>query len=394
MTIDMADALGAPDEFAGSWAKAAWQLGATVAAPAAAEVDTEARFPHETLEAFRAGGFLSSLIPVEYGGGGASILEMMNAVRAVANHCVSSSLILAMHCIEVVNLNRHGRSNALRDLSREIASNELLIANANSEVGLGGDVGRSVCAVDTTTTPWSIEKHALAISYGEYADLIMSTARRSRDAPETDQAFCVLRQEKVTLTPLSEWDTLGLRGTCSRGFLLHGEVDPELIFPVPFSTVANDGGGQARQLLLSATWVGLAEAAAGRAHAYLRAAARRNIGVVPPGALRLAEIAASVDSARATLAACAQRFDELDAVDDVQNAGLIIELRNLKVTTSNIAVRCATGALEICGITGYQRNSPFSIERLIRDAHGGLIMVSNDRLLHDNAQLLLARKTI
>ena len=59
-----------------------------------------------------------------------------------------------------------------------------------------------------------------------------------------------------------------------------------------------------------------------------------------------------------------------------------------------LGVRTSTAALGICGISGYKRDSEYSLDRIIRDAHGGLIMVSNDRYLSDNAQLLLARKQI
>jgi acyl-CoA dehydrogenase len=394
MTNQLIDSLGAPSESQGKWAAAAWQLGVEVAGPAASDVDVRARFPQESLDALREGRFLSALLPATVGGGDASLAEMVGAVRALATHCASSALVLAMHCIEIVNLNRHGTTEGLRSLAGEIAEGELLIANANSEVGLGGDVGRSLCALDVSQSPWTIDKQALAISYGEAADIIMATARRSPDASETDQAFVALRARDATLTPLSQWDTLGLRGTCSRGYALHASVDESLIFPAPFSVVANDGGGQSGQLLRSAVWVGLSEAAAARAHAYVRAAARKSIGTVPPGAIRLAEIAAAVQEVRSLLAANAQLYEACDVQGDLENAGLTIGLRNLKVTTSETAARVATAALGVCGISGYQRESPFSLDRLIRDAHGGLIMVSNDRYLNDNAQLLLARKNI
>lgn len=394
MTTAEFDALTAPSEARGPWAQAAWRLAVEVAGPASFDVDEKSRFPDESLLAFRQGRFLSALLPTSVGGAGASILEIVNAIRAVAVHCASSALVLAMHSIEIVNLTRHGTTPALQSLARDIAERQLLIANANSEVGIGGDVGRSICALDVSTQPWTLDKQALAISYGENADLIMSTARRTPEANETDQVFVALRCEELTLTPLSEWDTLGLRGTCSRGYSVHALVDESLIFPVPFSVVANDGGGQMRQLMLSAVWVGLAESAAQRAHAYVRAAARKTIGTVPPGALRVAEITASLHEIRSLLAASTRQYEELDSTGDLQDAGLTIALRNLKVTTSEAAVRISTAALGVCGIAGYQRRAPFSLDRLIRDAHGGLIMVSNDRYLHDNAQLLLARKNL
>ena len=394
MNEKMRDALNAPGEARGHWARAAWGIGVDVAGPAAADVDEKARLPYETLAALRDLRFMSAMLPTSMGGGGATMLDMVGAVRALGAHCASSALVLAMHCIEIVNLSRHGATEGLRGLSREVAARQLLIANANSEVGLGGDVGRSLCWLDTTVTPWTLDKQALAISYGEQADLIVVTARRSAEAHETDQFLVVVRAADVELTPISEWDTLGLRGTCSRGYALHARVEPDLIYPVPFSTLANDGGGQAGQLLRSAAWVGIAEAAAARAHEFVRSAARKNIGSMPPGTMRLAEITADVHEARSLLASCAARYEDLEECNELQSAALTIALGNLKVSTSETAVRVATAALGVCGMSGFQRTSPFSLDRLIRDAHGGLIMVSNHRYLSDNAQLLLARKNL
>ena len=140
--------------------------------------------------------------------------------------------------------------------------------------------------------------------------------------------------------------------------------------------------------------MGLAEAAAARSHAFVRAAARKAIGTTPPSAMRLAEIAGELQEARSLLVAQSLRFAWLDAAGDLENAGFVMALRNLKVSTSTLAVRTATASLGICGIMGYRRDSEFSLDRVIRDSHGGLIMVSNDRQLADNAQLLLARRQI
>lgn len=394
MSVDVNDSLRSPSDARGAWERAAWQLGVDVASPAANDVDEKARFPEESLNALRDARFLSAMLPPSAGGAGASLTEMVGAIRALAVHCASSALVLAMHSIEIVNLNRHGTTDGLRALAREVATNQLLIANANSEVGLGGDASRSLCAIDDSRQPWTLDKQALAISYGERADVIMATCRRSLDASETDQSYVAMHSGQVTLSPIAEWNTLGLRGTCSRGYSLHATIEESLVFPVPFSTVANDGGGQAGLLLRSAVWAGLAEAAALRAHAYVRAAARRSVGSVPPGANELAKITASLQIVRSLLGNYSQMYEGYDARGDLQNVGLTIALRNLKVTTSQSAVQIATAALEVCGISGYQRESPFSVDRLIRDAHGGLVMVSNHRYMVDNSQLLLARKNI
>lgn len=373
----------------GSVADVAARIGAEVAGPAAAEVDVEARFPHEALAAFREAGLLSAMVPRELGGAGVQPSEMAAAVRMLARHCCSSALVLAMHSMEISNLSRHGTTAPLRELQREIAADQLLVANANSEVGTGGDVSRSVCALERADGRVTLRKEALAISYGEYADLITATARRTPESEPGDQAQVILRRPQ--LEPRSDWDALGLRGTCSRAFLLTAEIDEELVYPVPFSMIGSAGGLQAQLLFLSAVWVGLAEASAQKAHAYVREAARRKPEVTPPSALRLSELSAVLDQDRALLETVARAVDAADA-DTIDDPALLASLRTLKISTSRAGVDIARRALEICGIAGYQRTSEFSLDRLLRDAHGGLVMVSNDRYLWANADMLRLRK--
>lgn len=388
------DGLAAPSDGVGAIATLAWRIGEEVAGPHADDVDLQARFPAEAVEAIRTSGLLAALVPTELGGGGARLIEVAGAVRALSVHCTSSALVLAMHSIEVFNLVRHGSTPELRDVLRDVVTNGLLLANANSEVGIGGDVSRSRCALESLGTGWHLEKDALAISYGEYADAIVTIARSSVDAAETDQVMMVCRKADVRLLQTSEWKTLGLRGTCSSGFHLSADVPAGVIFPVPFSVISNDGAAQARQILLSAAWVGLAEAAGAKAHAYVRAAAKKSIGTLPPAAVHVAELAADLQVARSLLVGTALRFEELDRIHDAENAGLMVALRSLKVGTSELAVKTATKALGICGMAGFRTDTPFSMDRVIRDAHGSMVMVSNDRLLADNAQLLIARKAL
>lgn len=388
------DGLSAPASAAGWMEQEAWRIGVEVAAPVADEVDADARFPEETVAALRESGLLAALIPAELGGRGASLAEAAGAVRALAVHCTSSALVLGMHSIEVFNLIRHGTTPSLRAVLREVATDGLLLANANSEVGIGGDVSRSRCALEPREGGWHLEKDALAISYGEYADAIVTIARPNADAAETDQVMMICRKRDTVLERTSDWNTMGLRGTCSSGFHLSADISSDALFPVPFSVIANDGAGQARQILLSATWVGLAEAAGAKAHSFVNAAARRSIGTLPPSALRLAELTSELQAVRSLLIGSALRYEALDRAGNGEDPGLVVGLRGLKVSTSELAVKTATAALSICGMAGFRRDTPFALDRIVRDAHGGLVMVSNDRLMNDNAQLLVARKAL
>ena len=77
-------------------------VGETVAGPAADEVDREARFPVEALEALKQQGLLGVLVPTELGGPGASMSEVASAVTALSRHCASTAMIYAMHQIQVL----------------------------------------------------------------------------------------------------------------------------------------------------------------------------------------------------------------------------------------------------------------------------------------------------
>ncbi len=389
---ELLNSMSAPSQASGMVESAAWKIGVEVAGPAADDVDRNSRFPQEAVDELKRQGLLSALVPEDLGGGGATLAEVSGAVRALAVHCTATALVLAMHSIEVSNLVRHGDSEPLQALLGEIASKQLLIANANSEVGIGGDVGRSICALEPTDGGVKLVKEALAISYGEYADAVVATARRSPDSEQTDQVQVICRRPNFTLEQISSWDAIGLRGTSSNGFRLTADVEEGMIYPVPFAVVAANGGIQASTILLSSAWVGLAEASAAKAHEFVRAAARRSIGTVPPSAGHLAVLATELQKSRSLLAAAASSFTLYEDSPEMESPGFVASVRNVKVSTSELAVSIATGALSICGIVGFKRDTPFSLDRQIRDSHGSVVMVSNERYLRANAEMLLARK--
>ena len=55
------------------------------------------------------------------------------------------------------------------------------------------------------------------------ADAIVTTARRGDSAASSDQVLVVFEKEDYTLERTQSWDTLGMRGTCSVGYMLRAE---------------------------------------------------------------------------------------------------------------------------------------------------------------------------
>ncbi len=164
---------------------------------------------------------LGVLVPRKLGGEGATIGEVAAVCELLGRYCASTAMIYAMHQIEVACLVRHGLpAQFFRDYLAELAERQWLIASATSEIGVGGDLRRSVCAVEREGIRIRIKKQAPVISYGEEADDILLTARRDVDAVPADQVLVLVRKTDSRLTRTGEWDTLGMRGTRSLGFNL------------------------------------------------------------------------------------------------------------------------------------------------------------------------------
>ncbi len=122
------------------------------------------------------------MLPVEFGGEGASLGDIAEICAVLGQHCASAAMVFAMHQIQVSSLVSHARSSAWHQgFLRAVAEHQYLLASATSEAGVGGDVRTSLCAVETTGDLFHLDKNASVISYGSQADAILATARRAPD---------------------------------------------------------------------------------------------------------------------------------------------------------------------------------------------------------------------
>jgi acyl-CoA dehydrogenase len=380
-------------ETAGRLVGEAVRIGEEVAGPAADDVDRKARFPTEAMEAMRSAHLLSVLVPSDLGGDGVSIGEVAEVVGVLARHCASTAMIYAMHQMQVACLVRHGRSELLRDYQKAIVDRQLLLASATTEIGVGGDIRTSVCAVERRDGRFTLEKKAPVISYGESADGVLATARRSPESPPSDQVLVLCREPGLTLEATSGWDTLGFRGTCSLGFSLRAEGDERQVLDDPFADIASRTMLPVSHVLWSSVWLGLAAAAVDRARRFVRTEARKNPGVTSPAAVRLSELMTVFQQMEALVHGAARTYDEVyDDVETLSGMGFAIAMNGLKVSASTLVVDIVGKALMICGIAGYREDSPYSLGRLLRDAYGAAVMVNNDRIIANNAQMLLVHK--
>jgi acyl-CoA dehydrogenase len=371
-------------------------IGKEVLSTHAAEVDRDARFPRESFDALRRAKLLSAYVPKDYGGMGLNIIQVAKICEALGQYCGSSAMIYAMHKIQVACVVHHAQGSAFfRDYLRQLVEQQRLMASATTELGVGGDLRSSICAVEVVGSTFRLIKQAPVISYGDAADEILVTCRKAPDAPASDQVHVMVRRGDYTVKPLSGWDTLGFRGTCSSGFTVTAQGDAAQILPTPFADILAQTMHPVSHIVWSSLWSGIALDAVKQARAFVRAEARKTPGETPLSAIRLAEVDRVLQEMRHNVQSLAREYYSLlmQAQPEAFNSfGFSIRTNNLKLSSSQLIVDIVGKAMLICGIAGYRNDSKYSLTRHLRDAYGAALMVNNDRIVKLNATMLMVHK--
>ncbi len=372
-------------------------IAADVASAYADDVDRKARFPREAVDALRRAGALSAYVPSELGGGGAGFESIAAACFELGRACGATGMVFAMHQIQVACIARHlDDSPWFEQYLGEVAREQRLIASITSEVGTGGDMGKSVASLsEPSEGQVRFEKQAPTVSYGGHADAFLTTVRRSPEAEPGDQVLALSRAEQTKLEPQGTWDPLGMRGTCSPGYVATVELGVEQVLATPFSSIASESMTPISHILWSHVWLGVATDAFDRARAFVRVAAKRKPGEPLPSAVRLSELMSELSLLRAEVSLGLREF--CDLAEDrarLSEMATILRFNNLKIASSEQAPRVCQSALGVCGIVGYKNDTPFSVGRHLRDAMSACLMIANERIHKTDASLLLIAKEV
>jgi acyl-CoA dehydrogenase len=176
---------------------------------------------------------------------------------------------------------------------------------------------------------------------------------------------------------------------------------------VPFAQVADQTKLPVTHTLWAAVWVGITSDAVNRAHQFFRTQARGKPGALPPSAGRLANAVAQLrmmqarlkDALDAASVASSERVarDAREACDFDTPLGaslsLASDMNTLKLSISSAALEVVQETLMICGMAGYKNNTEYSVGRHLRDLFSAPLMISNDRIQLNTANLLLAQRT-
>jgi acyl-CoA dehydrogenase len=362
----------------------------------AAETDASARFPSAAVRVLRDSGLMGLLVPVEYGGAGGDLGDLVGVACLLGSGCTSTAMIWAMHCQQVDCVVRFGPRRLLDELLPRIASGDLYLASVTTEPGKGGHLLSGRAAIEGDAQTLRFDRDAPIVTGGSHADGFLVTMRESADAADHRVTLCYADRGQVAVEAAGSWDTLGMRGTESLGFRLHGAVPAHQVIGEPggFRTVAIESMIPAGHLAWSALWLGAARRALSEVLNMVRARGADRMSDLTRE--RLARARIDVELTAAYLGTVrdevlAHRRDQ----KPLSSTPTQIHINNLKVIASELTFRAVNSLLEVAGLfTGYRRDSAIPLERIFRDLRSASLNYANDRLLTMNGSLTLLDRDV
>lgn len=366
----------------------------------AADVDTEAAFPLESLAPLRASGLFGLLVPAGYGGLGGDLADLRALAGDLAGGCLSTALIWAMHCQQVDSLVRYASDGLKAELLPRVAAGELYLASVTTERARGADLLTAEAALTGSAGTIRLERDAPIVTGGEFAEGFLITMRDSEEAGANRVSLVYADRSQLKIEVSSRWDALGMRGTCSGGLKITGDLPEHQIIGErgQYRTIAVESMIPAAHISWAACWLGAARNAFAQVIGLIRSPRRpRSLDPDSPlTAVRLARVRADLELATCYLSQVTRE------VLDLRSRGISlsapeaqIHLNTLKIVAAEKSFAVVNDLVELVGLSmGYLRSSSIPLERNLRDLRSASLNFANDRLLVTNGALVLMDRAV
>ncbi|MFC3898643.1 acyl-CoA dehydrogenase family protein [Lentzea rhizosphaerae] len=329
--------------------------------PHAADAEENEKFPRDAFRLLGRSGLLGLPYPEEFGGGEQPYEVYLQALEEVASAWMTVAVGLSVHVMSCYGLATFGTREQQDRWLPEMLEGELLGGYALSEVQAGSDPAAMSTRAVRQGDEYVVNGTKAWITHAGAADFYTLMARTSPDAGRGISCF------------LSPGEADGLTAaTPERKMGLTGSITAQLQFDdVRFGTdrlIGNEGDGlkialsalDSGRLGIAACAVGLAQAALDEAVAYAKTRTQFGRPIIEFQGLEflLADMAAAVESARATYISAARRRDR--GLPFRQQASIA------KLVATDAAMKVTTDAVQVLGGAGYTRDFP--VERYMREA--------------------------
>ena len=330
-------------------------------APVAAEHERAGRFPREVFRTLGRAGVLGLPYPEEFGGGGQPYEVWLQVLEELAARWASVAVGVSVHALTCFPLVNYGTADQQERWLPELLGGEMLGAYCLSEPDAGSDPGAMRTRAVRDNEAYVLDGVKAWVTHGGHADFYTTMARTSEARSGGISCFLV-PADSEGLTADRPEDKMGLTGSVTATMRFDGvRVEPGRLIGatgqgLPIALAALDAG----RLGIAAISTGLAQGALDDAVAYAQQRQSFGKAIIEHQGLGflLADMAAAVQSARATYLDAARRKD----------LGLVYarEASIAKLVATDAAMSVTTDAVQVFGGYGYTRN--FAVERYMREA--------------------------
>ena len=342
------------------WAELARQIGVALQ-PHVADRDRSGEISAIAFDNLRSAGLTSALVPVEFGGGGASHADMGRILRELGRLDPATAVTLSMHShLLAAQVWRHHHGLDAEKVFRKVVDDcAILVSTGASDwIGSNGTATR----VDGGFRVSARKGPASGCEVGH----VLVTSFRWDDAPDGPQVLhCSVPFSAEGVSIDLTWDTLGLRATGSHTVVLDDVFVPDAAVSLArpadqWHPIWNTVVGAAMPLIMSA-YVGIADAAVELARSAV-------FGRREPHVLQL--LGEMINAHTTASDVVAAMFVDTDNLQFANTDELASRTLSRKTVASDAVIDTVRLAIEVTGGAGYTRSS--EIERLYRDVHGCL----------------------
>ena len=332
-------------------------------APFATEVDEQARFPQEALDALVSSELHAVHVPEEYGGAGADALATVIVIEEVARVCVSSSLIPAVNKLGSLPVILSGSEELKRQYLTPLAAGDAMFSYCLSEPDAGSDAAgmktRAVRDGDDYVLN-GVKRWITNAGVSEYYTVMAVTDPEKRS--KGISAFVVEKGDEGVSFGAPE-KKLGIKGSPTR------EVYFDNVRIPASRMIGAEGTGFATamktldhtRITIAAQALGVAQGALDYAKGYVHERKQFGKAIAEFQGIQfmLADMAMKLEAARQLTYAAAAKSQRVDS--DLTFFGAAA-----KCFASDVAMEVTTDAVQLLGGYGYTRDYP--LERMMRDA--------------------------
>ena len=346
------------------WRKKAREVAKNVVAPRAAEIDETGEFAWDLVEEYSKHGFLTLLIPKEYGGMGADITSLCLIAEEIANYCASSALLVIVQAVGTMPLALGGTQELKESFLTRIVKEKALISFCVTEPDAGSDSAAIRTKAVLKGDHYLLNGRKCFITNGGVAKFYAVFAVTSSDVKMEGISGFVVEKGTPGLSVGKTEEKMGIRGSNTTEVILED-------VKVPIHQRIGDEGAGWWQMMrtlnrsrpaIGAQAVGLAQGALDYVIRVVKEKRRsKEKDEVAGVGCTLADMATQVEAARALVYKAANMMDEKAKGTPVQVFSAMS-----KYFASDVAMRVTTDAVQILQCQGLTRRHP--VERMMRDA--------------------------